>query len=240
MLKQERKTNLRHEYKYLIHHGAYLQLREILKKVMKIDSNALNNEGYHVRSLYFDDIYDTALKEKALGHANRRKFRIRIYNYSNQIIKLEEKVKHYDFIQKNSCNIARVEYDQIFDGDVAFLYKKSTNDSSDNRVKENYYLEIRNKGLQPKVIVDYYREAYILPYNQIRITFDKNLSLAKPQKNIFNRNLHSYNVGEEYAIILEVKYNNFLPGFLRKILEMYCSNRMAVSKYVLCREYLVR
>lgn len=232
MIQQRKGLNLRHEYKYLLDHGAYLQLREVLQKVMKSDPHTIDEDGYHIRSLYFDDMYDTALVEKALGLVNRRKFRIRIYNYSDRVIKLEEKIKYEDYIQKNSCNISREEFDRIISGDVSFLH------DNNNRVKENYYLNIRNKGLRPKVIVDYFREAYILPYNQIRITFDKQLSSAKPQKNIFNSNLFSNSVGKEYAIILEVKYNNFLPEFVRKTLEIYSSHRLAVSKYMLCRENL--
>jgi len=224
----------RHEYKFLLHTGAYMQLRKLLKNVMQPDHNSINNEGYHIRSLYFDDIYDTALKEKYLGYINRKKFRIRIYDYSDRVIKLEIKEKHQDYVQKKACIISRDEYQKILSGDTMFLH------DGNNGIKEKYYLEFRNNLLKPKVIVDYLREAYVLPYNQIRITFDKNLSAAKPHENIFDRDIYSKQVGQEYAIILEVKYNNFFPNHLRQVLEMYCNSRLAVSKYLICRECLTR
>ncbi len=221
--------NLRHEYKYLLDYRTYLQLSSALKKVMRIDSNTVNKDGYHIRSLYFDDMYDTALNEKIIGVLNRKKYRIRIYDFSEKKIKLEEKIKHHDYIQKNSCTISKQEYNRILTGDVSFLH--GTNET----VKENYYLAIRNRKLAPKVIVDYMREAYILPYNQIRITFDKQLSVTKPNINIFDSELPSNRVGGEYDYILEVKYNNFLPNHIKQILGMYCNSRLAVSKYLLCR-----
>jgi len=234
MLKRDSTAGLRHEYKFLLHPGQYLQLRQILKKVMHLDRHVTSDEGYHVRSLYFDDVYDTAMQEKLLGHVRRKKFRIRIYNYSAGCIKLEIKEKYQDHIHKKSCVIFPEEYEKIIRGDVTFL-----NDSEDV-IKKTYYMEFRNNLLKPKVIIDYLREAYVLPYNQIRVTFDKNLSAGKPCREIFNRDLYVKRLGQDYAVILEIKYNNYFPQHLRSILEMYCSNRLAVSKYLLGREFLNR
>ena len=226
-----KEKKLRHEYKYLLDSSTYIQLSNILRKVMKMDSNAKNPEGYHIRSLYFDDMYDTAMQEKLSGFMNRRKFRIRIYDFLADDIKLEEKIKYHDYIQKNTVIISREEYERIMDGDITFLR------DSDNLLKKRYYYEIRNNLLRPKVIVDYFREAHVLPYNQIRITFDKNLSVAKPAKNIFTSDLLSQQIGREYETILEVKYNNFLPGYIQDILNSFNLNQLSVSKYLLCREH---
>lgn len=234
MILQKKQFKFRHEYKYLLHPSDYYRLREALKKVMQMDKHSGTNQGYHIRSLYFDDIYDTSLAEKLLGDLKRAKYRIRIYDYSDQIIKLEIKEKYGDYIQKKSFSISRSEYEKILDGDVTFLH------GTNNNVKERFYYEYRNNVLRPKVIVDYFREAFILPFNQIRITFDKDLSAARPQRNIFSRELYSKQVGQDYAIIMEVKYNNFLPGYIRDVLEIQDVTRLAVSKYVICREYIAR
>jgi len=225
-------NQLRYEYKYLLHSQEYHQMKNLIKKLMKIDVNSGLEDGYYVRSLYFDDMYDTALAEKRLGNLNRVKYRIRIYDYSDQIIKLEIKEKFSDFISKKSYPISWDEYEKIWDGDIAFLHK------SDNQMKEAFYYQFRNNLLKPKVIVDYFREAYMLPYHQIRITFDKNLAAGKPQKNMLNRELYTELVGEEYAYIMEVKYNHFLPNAIRSILETRDLTRLAVSKYVISREYM--
>lgn len=224
--------NLRHEHKYLLEYGTYLQIRNVIQKIMKLDEHTIKNEGYHIRSLYFDDVYDSALKEKSSGIQVRKKYRIRVYNYSHEVIKLEIKEKYGDFTNKSSCGISKEEYKKIIDRDIHFL----TMDN--NIVKEKYYLEIKDKLLKPKVIVDYYREAYVLPYNNIRITFDKNLSAAKPCGDIFTSGLYSKQLPQEYSLIMEIKYNNFLPSHIKGILEMFSLNRLSVSKYLLCREEL--
>jgi hypothetical protein len=223
---------LRHEYKYLLEYGNYVQIKNIIEKIMKLDDNTQNQEGYHVRSLYFDDMYDSALKEKYSGIQVRKKHRIRIYNYSQEVIKLEIKEKYGNFTNKISCGISKEEYEKIIAKDISFL----TMDN--NKVKEKYYLEIKNNLLKPKVIVDYWREAYTLPYNDIRITFDKNLAAAKPSEDIFTNNLFSKQVGQEFALIMEIKYNNFLPSHIKSVLKNFSLNKLSVSKYLLCREEL--
>ncbi|AFS79508.1 VTC domain-containig protein [Gottschalkia acidurici 9a] len=232
MLGKRNSIKVRHEYKYLITEGSYLQLKNILDKTMYMDKHSKDSEGYHIRSLYFDDIYDTALNEKYLGIPNRRKFRVRIYNFSDKVIKLEEKIKYDNYIQKKVCSISKSEYEDIFDGNIESLIHDN------NSVKKNYYYQIRNNMLRPKVIVDYKREAYTFPFNQIRITFDRGLSAQRPYRNIFDKDLISYNVGQGYENILEVKYDNYLPNHIKNALEMYCHSRLAISKYVICREHL--
>lgn len=222
----------RYENKYLIGYESYLQLRNMLKKFMQKDENSQEERGYHVRSLYFDDIYDTALVEKNMGILKRKKYRIRIYNFSSSSIKLEEKIKNHDYIKKKSSSISIEEYEKIYDADVDFLL------NGQDKVRCDYYIEIKNKFLRPKVIVDYFREAYILPFNQIRVTFDIDLSAAKARKNIFDNKLLGYKVYRKNEVILEVKYNNFLPSHIRSILEICASNKIAISKYVICRNYI--
>ena len=54
---------------------------------MKNDKFANADGDYHIRSLYFDDINNTALFEKQAGILTRKKYRIRIYNLEDNVIK---------------------------------------------------------------------------------------------------------------------------------------------------------
>ena len=223
---------LRHEHKYLIEYDTYLRLKNTLSNVMHLDENSIEDKGYHIRSVYFDDIYETALNEKLSGISERKKFRVRIYNYSDNRIKLEIKKKYQDFTNKIGTDITKQEYFRLYDtyiSDYAF---------SDDIVKRSYYLETRNNLLKPKVIVDYYREAFTLPFNEIRITFDLQLEAAKPVRDIFTDEVVTYGFEEKYNRILEVKYNNFLPTYIKTILEQYNLTRLSVSKYLLCRDII--
>lgn len=232
MLVENQKFMHRHEFKYLLHPNEYYQLKDAISRVMQIDEHAGEEQDYHIRSLYFDDMYDTALIEKLLGKRDRMKYRIRFYDFSSKVINLEIKEKREEYIQKKSSSINIDEFKKIIAGDVAFL------NTDHDYVRNRFYYEYRNNLLRPKVIVDYNREAYILPYNKIRVTFDKNLSAAKPINSFFSDDVFSHNVGEKYSIIMEVKYNNFLPNSIRSILEMQDLTRLAVSKYLICREVI--
>lgn len=66
----------RHEWKHEINKGDYYELRARLSSIAYPDKNGVNGR-YIVRSLYFDDLNDTALMEKINGVSKREKFRIR-------------------------------------------------------------------------------------------------------------------------------------------------------------------
>ena len=84
-----RNIPLRHELKYLITPAELTVLRNTLAPLMQLDQG----HEYLIRSLYFDTINDDALEEKIAGVGNRKKYRIRIYNFSDRVIKLECKSK---------------------------------------------------------------------------------------------------------------------------------------------------
>ena len=59
-----RNIPLRHELKYFITPAEMNVLRGVLTPVMQLDPNGNENNEYHIRSLYFDTINDSALEEK--------------------------------------------------------------------------------------------------------------------------------------------------------------------------------
>ena len=68
----------RHELKYLINEIEAIELSNVLKYIMKPDEHA-DNGVYNIRSLYFDDIYQSAYNEKLDGVEERKKYRIHRY-----------------------------------------------------------------------------------------------------------------------------------------------------------------
>lgn len=221
---------LRHELKYYIHYHEYHSLRQRLRILMTQDRNSISNEGYHIRSLYFDDAHDTALFEKNYGIFKRKKYRIRIYNRSDSVIKLERKNKFGEFINKESASLNRKEYEQIAKGDVEFLQE------SKQALPQQFYQGVLNHVLQPRVIVDYTREAYVLETGDVRVTFDKELSFVKNSIDIFDPTIVEVRAIQRPMLIMEVKYNEFLPQMVREVLQLSGHERSAISKYVICRE----
>ncbi len=219
----------RNELKYFIHEQDYLALRQRLKQVLNPDGHSDANGEYHVRSLYFDDPYNRCFFEKSDGIKSRRKYRLRIYNFSDQVIKLECKYKEDRFIAKEAVRISREEYESILSGQNFFPKK------SNHRLLNELYVNIRHNLFKPVVVVDYIREAYIAGYQHIRINFDKHLKTEMNSIDLFDANRPAIRPLEPSIFILEVKYLKFLPGYLKLILQFANNCQRSISKYAICR-----
>ena len=226
-----RNIPLRHELKYLITPAELSVLRGVLKPITQFDPKGDENNEYIIRSLYFDTINDDALMEKIAGVGNRKKYRIRIYNFSDRVIKLECKSKYGDLISKQSVSIPRDLAEQLIAGDPEGLQRMR------HPLLHDVYREMRTRLLRPAVIVDYVREAYLHPAQQVRITFDKQLRTGLYSTDLFNPNLPTYPVFDDPVEVLEVKYDEFLPAHLQTVLSGITAQRSAVSKYTWCRRY---
>lgn len=226
------KLTFRHELKYYINESDYAVLSTGLAHMLKRDRNAGKNGEYTIRSLYFDDFEETALVEKMAGVQSRAKYRIRIYDYSDRVIKFEKKIKEGQYIAKKSLSLTRSECDRIIAGDPYPLLAKNS------PYAREIFLQMKLFQLKPVVVVDYEREAFVMDYESVRITFDKNLRSGSPLGSIFDRNMPTVPVCPPGMMVLEVKFNKSLPGYIRNFLaNMACNQRTAISKYVSCRKY---
>ncbi len=224
---------LRHELKYYINEAQYFVLSGILDQVLQRDPNGDEYNEYHIRSLYFDTIYNTALYDKLDGVPNRDKYRIRIYNFSDRIIKMECKTKVGSLISKRSQTIPRLLCEQLMAGDPAGL------ETTRSGLLNDVFREMTVNLLRPVVIVDYVREAYMHPAEEVRITFDKQLRTGLWSRDLFNPDLPTVSPFDNNEMILEVKYNRILPSYIRDILNTYCQGACisAISKYTWCRRF---
>ncbi|MBQ9942441.1 MAG: polyphosphate polymerase domain-containing protein, partial [Christensenellaceae bacterium] len=228
----DKKLRYRHELKFYINYRDYMVLRQALKVLLTPDDNGDENNSYHIRSLYFDDRDEKALVDKQAGVEDRSKFRIRIYNFSDDIIRLEKKIKKGQYIAKKSLTLTREEYEAILAGDIGFLLSRKED------LAREMYLEMRIKQLRPRVVVDYVREAYIMPYESVRITFDKQLKSGRPTGSIFDKDLPVVPIADPETMILEVKFNRYLPDYVKGVLaNLRSPRRSAISKYTNCRKY---
>jgi hypothetical protein len=222
----------RHELKYYINKGDYTLLRRKLSLTMEQDKFAAKNGGeYFIRSLYFDDLDDSALREKIDGIDDRDKFRIRIYNMKDDAIKLECKHKESSYIHKQSIALSRAEYETLRRGNYTFLLNRP------EPFARRMFAEFSLRPLRPVVLVDYTREAYVFPAQDVRVTFDKNVRTGYRATALFDPHVPTYPVVEDYDMVLEIKFNRFLPTYIRSLLQIDAHARSAVSKYALCRKF---
>ena len=224
---------LRHELKYFISPHQHYLLSHALDRVLERDPNGDANNEYHIRSLYFDTVYEDALFDKLAGVQDRNKYRIRIYNFSDRVIKMECKTKFGTLISKRSISIPRDLAEQLIAGDPAGL------ENTRSGLLNDVYREMTVNLLRPVVLVDYVREAYLHPAEEVRITFDKQLRTGMRSTDLFNPEVPTVPPFDHGEMILEVKYNRSLPPYIRDLLSTYCPNALAsaISKYVWCRRY---
>jgi hypothetical protein len=219
----------RHEMKYLINYRDHALIKLRLKTLMRTDVNAADSDGaYFVRSLYFDDYYNHAYNDKFAGVQNRSKYRIRIYNCSDKVIKLEKKVKAGLHNHKLSASLTRDQFYDILQGNYEFLLKSS------NNLLNVFYHECVSNFMRPRVIVDYDREPYTLAAGDVRITFDRNVRAGLKGFDIFDTRLPTIETLDPGLLIFEVKFTEFLPNVIRRIMPSGAADYLALSKYILC------
>lgn len=229
-----KKPIYRHELKYLINLPDWALLRTRMAGAMQRDQNVGESGEYRIRSLYFDDYWNTAYEEKDEGVLVRRKYRIRVYNCSQTAIHLERKSKVGQYVSKESAPLTKAEADLILAGDYAFLEK-----SDDNLLRE-FYCELTSRLMRPRVIVDYDREPFVQISGDVRVTFDKHVRAGFGTLDLFDAALPTVEVLPADQMIMEVKYTEFLPRLVRDLMPPRASILTAASKYVLCCDAAVR
>lgn len=219
----------RHEVKHEISNLDMLILRQRLRAVMYPDSHAVDGQ-YEIRSLYFDNLDDKALREKLDGVNIREKYRIRFYNHDTSVIHLERKFKHSGLGYKDSTILTEAQALSIVSGDISWM------SCSSDKVILGFYSRIRNEGLAPKAIVDYTREPFVFAPGNVRVTLDHNIRTALRCTDFLNPNCTTVPVPGS-PCILEVKWDNFLPDVIRDAVQLGDRHAGAYSKYVASRMY---
>lgn len=222
----------RHEIKLLLSYADYLVMSKRLKALLMPDEYAGDDGEYFIRSLYLDDVSHSAYWEKLSGAADRKKYRIRIYDCSDSIIKLECKEKRGSRICKRSASISRECFESILNGDFSPLA------DYDNELCHEVLTTAKAKGLRPSIVVDYDREAYVHPVSNVRLTFDKALHAGVESADIFDKDMMTLPVYPDESVIFEVKYDTVLPKFLADIVSNTHGSKLALSKFCLCRDQL--
>lgn len=227
--------------KYLIDEGTYMILRQRLRQVLTPDANSIDGE-YRVTSLYFDDAFRTAYNDKAGGMQTRKKFRIRCYNLDDSRITLECKHKDSEFVSKRNAILTKEQYYTILKGDYDFIGKylaqEDTWEQFAETSLEELYLSNILTHVKPSVLVDYFREAYVSPFGNVRFTFDRKLSTCYNTLDMLDKNAR-FSPALDKRTILEVKYDDYLPSAVNAVLSGLPLLQQSVSKFVICTDKLL-
>ena len=219
----------RHEWKHELNYLDLLSIRSRLRAVMEPDEHAVDGK-YFIRSLYFDNLSDKALREKIDGVNMREKLRIRYYNRDPSVIHLEKKSKRNGLGTKYSTPLTREEAQRIVDGDIEWML-----DSPHSLVQE-LYCKMLYQGMRPKTIVDYTREPFIYRPGNVRVTFDYDIRTGLHSTDFLDPDCPTIPAGDA-PILMEVKWDEYLPDIIRDLVQTPGRRETAFSKYAQCRIY---
>lgn len=222
----------RHELKCTIDESTYQALRRQLRCIMQPDSHVGATGTYTIRSIYFENYRDEALREKLDGVQFREKFRIRWYQDDRSYITLEKKCKYNDLCQKLDASLTQDEFARILRGDCSWML------THPSPLVRELYCKMHTLQLRPRVLVSYIREPYVYAPGNVRVTFDSGIRTS-----LFTPKLDAANIPDICATdlpgarILEIKYDAFLPQILSDVLRGHDLRLQAFSKYGICRRF---
>lgn len=196
--------------------------------LLKCDEHE-EEQGYLVRSIYFDDIYNSYMAENEAGTGFRYKYRIRMYNGNPNYIRLEKKIKYCGMTKKITEAINIEECDMLLNGDLCKLHGIRKNIGK--QIFDEVYFEMLHKKLMPKCIVEYERFALIEKAGNVRITFDRNIAGSSYVEQFYNKKIDVIPVMRKEYHILEIKYDQMLPKYILQAADIGGLRRQTFSKY---------
>lgn len=220
----------RHEWKHELNYADLLTIRSRIRLVARADPHAKDGK-YLIRSLYFDNLNDKALREKIDGVNMREKFRIRYYNGDTSLIHLEKKSKLNGLGTKFSASLSAAEAQRIVDGEIDWMLE-----AADRPLLRELYCKMHYQGMRPKTIVDYTREPFVYGPGNVRVTFDYDIRTGLGSTDFLNPETPTVPAGDA-PIILEVKWDAYLPDIIRDAVQVPGRRVCAFSKYAQCRVY---
>ena len=223
----------RNEWKYSLTNQELSLLKSRISEVMELDSHTPAKGRYIIHSLYFDDYKDTSVYTTDSGLSKRFKWRIRYYDEDLNYIVLERKEKLASRCHKKSCRLTLEEYEKIVTGNITDLVYET-----DKKLIKELARDMLLYDYRPKVIIDYERIAYVEEITNVRITFDMKISASYDLEHFIDGDYTRFYINPSGINVLEVKFDEILPSYIRKIVESYGFKQTSFSKYYYGRRIL--
>lgn len=221
----------RHEMKYIISVAQLPLLKSRVEQIMQLDPHAGEDGTYNIRSVYFDNYGNRCYYENENGTDPREKFRIRIYNHSTEHISLECKRKDHGKTWKDSCRLTTEETELLLNG------RPLEGMAQLSPLQRKLNLQMQTQLLRPVVIVEYDRIPYIYKYGNVRVCFDMNISASPYVEGFLTEHVPHRTIMPAGHLLMEVKFDEYLPDFIYRSLNLGQLQQTAFSKYYLCRKY---
>jgi SPX domain protein involved in polyphosphate accumulation len=226
----------RYEFKYAIDMALIPQIRKFIKPYTNFDANLkdVNSKYYTVRSIYFDTPELDFYYEKMDGLKIRKKLRVRTYDNGNDYAFLEIKRKYNNCVVKERTRLSISTIGHLINTSEHSACELPGDDYTARLVSGKFLYNLLKKGLLPTLLVVYEREAYqgkIIVKD--RITIDSDLRvLIKPELGDILNNINFVKVTADQAI-LELKFNNRMPKWMKNLSAEFRLRKQSISKYCL-------
>jgi hypothetical protein len=234
----------RFEFKYVIEESRARAARDFALSYLEPDKHALNkpNHEYGICSLYLDSAEMALCRATVHGERNRFKLRIRFYEDSAEAPAYVEIKRRLDnVIRKQRTAVRREAIGRLLAGEMpapSDLYEPRTGNFGPLEQFGGLASTIRAEG---RLFVSYLRQAYVTPDDSsVRVTFDRQLTGSR------YRGEPTLSEGQECVrpvvggVILEIKFTNWFPTWLREMVRAFGLERRSMAKYVTCARELAR
>ena len=118
------------------------------------------------------------------------------------------------------------------------LAKAAKEGKIDKELLKELAVDMLTKDYRPIVIVDYERIAYVELITNVRVTFDMKISASYEIDKFLKGDYTKFYVLPSGVNVLEVKFDDILPSYIRHIVESYNFNQGSFSKYYYSRKAL--
>lgn len=231
MAEETASVKYRHEDKYLCNSMQNAVLKMRAGAILKRDKHSSGGGCYRVRSLYFDSVQDSCYYENEDGVGERDKYRIRIYNADAGTIFLEKKSKKRQMTLKHTCRIDEETCRRLMKGQRIEIT------SGMSEQQQSLLIQLQGKAMRPAVIVEYLRYPFVEKNGNVRMTFDEDICSSNEIDRFLEERISCRPVLERGMSVFEVKWDEFLPGYIKHVIQMDSLQWSSFSKYYLCRKY---
>ena len=214
---------MRKEIKYILDLQEFNKIRNVLDKTMQKDIHSDCTGEYIVRTVYFENYLHETINNKKMNLNNISKYRIRMYQNNDRFLSLERKTNCNGIIKKESEIIDKELVEKLLKGEFYDLLDKST------ILKNALYLQMAIKQYRAFIIVEYTRLAYMDSKSNVRITIDRNIKSSINCEKFFEKDIQGISSNE---MVLEVKYSQYMPEYIKDILKILDKQQKANSKYI--------
>ncbi len=213
---------LRFEQSYPLSLAKSRECQRYIEQVLWEDQHSKQSpiSGYLVRTLYFDN------QDSQTNQAdNLPELRLRIYNPKDEWALLELKAKKGFLHHKRSLPLTKEQAEHLSLGMYECLQ------ALHHPFAHELYALMQKDNYRPKVLAEHYRRAFMMDFNNTRVTFDSGTRRCNKAECLFDEHPPYQPAKDSSLVVMDLKYSRFLLGYVHELTKIAQQNRPAIWSY---------